>query len=168
MKDKITYWVIADTHFGHDNLCKEDYDNRAPDFSRKILHGLRMHLKPLDVLIHLGDICIGHDTRWHNDLVIATHGVRRILLRGNHDKKTDAWYMDNGWHFVCDQFVLNKYGKRMAFSHEPVESHLLPAGSVNIHGHCHSKGQAWEDDEHVLVRMDHDYSPRTLRSLIGA
>ena len=66
MKSEKKYWVIADTHFGHCAL--KEYCNRPEYFDDKMLKNIASAMNSGDVLIHLGDVCIGHDSEWHEDL----------------------------------------------------------------------------------------------------
>lgn len=50
-------WITTDTHFGHDMLIQY---GRPTDFSERIFKGLEQ-VSPGDMLIHLGDFCIGKD-----------------------------------------------------------------------------------------------------------
>ena len=70
-----------------------------------------------DLLIHLGDICIGNNDFIHE--VISDLGCRKVLVKGNHDSKSWSWYMEHGWDFVCDAFRLEYCGRIIMFSHVP-------------------------------------------------
>lgn len=124
-------WLITDTHFGHDKMVQ--YCGRPEDFSSIILNNLLKIVQPDDTLIHLGDICIGQDVLWHQRLAIID--CRKILVRGNHDHKSDSWYMSNGWDFVCNSFTTKFIGKDLLFSHEPLP---IVDNNLNIHGHFHN------------------------------
>lgn len=135
-------WITTDTHFGHDNMVQ--YCDRPVDFGEKIAKGLFNNCKFGDVLIHLGDVCIGKDEYWHNKY-IKTLPCKKWLVRGNHDKKSDKWYLEHGWDFVAMKFQIYYQGKSILFTHIPeldrkLEERLLGAGSfdINIHGHFHN------------------------------
>ncbi len=95
-------WITTDTHFNHKQLIEY---GRPEDFEDKIKKGLLNNVKPEDLLIHLGDICIGNDienSNWFkNNLSCKTY-----LIRGNHDNKSIKWYMENGWDAVADGWIL--------------------------------------------------------------
>ena len=126
-------WLITDTHFGHDKMI--EYCGRPEDFSHIILDSLCMNVYPGDILIHLGDICINNDDSWHTKLQNVTTGVKRILVRGNHDHKSDSWYMSHGWDFVCESVTVKFMGKNILFSHAPL---AIGDHDLNIHGHFHN------------------------------
>lgn len=121
------YWLITDTHLGHDKML--EYCGRPYDFDNKILNSLEK-LDVGDILIHLGDVCIGNDAYWHT--YIQKLNCRKILIKGNHDKKTNNWYLEHGWDLVCDEFSVNG----ILFSHEPREK--FHGHNLNIHGHFHN------------------------------
>lgn len=143
-------WVIADTHLGHDNL--REYCGRPRGFNELILKRLSSSLHRGDTLIHLGDICIGDDLAWNLNLMNCKHTeCRFILVRGNHDHKSNIWYMDKGWDFVCDSFTLTAYGKKILFSHIPQKD---IGYDLNIHGHFHNSHH--RDHEPELVKIKND------------
>jgi len=91
---------------------------------------------PIDksVLIHLGDICIGKDeenNKWFRD----NTGLKTILIKGNHDQKTNTFY-NKYWSTVCDCFVLEYHDKMILFSHKPMPR--IDGIDYNIHGHLHT------------------------------
>ena len=122
------------------------------------------------ILIHLGDVCIGDDANMH-ERFIKSIPCKRILVRGNHDKKSNAWYMDHGWDFVCNRFYDDLYGYKIAFTHKPI-----PPGcwdgvyDVNIHGHLHNlcHREVPKNFMNVLLSLEIDgYAPLSLESFIG-
>lgn len=167
----MNFWIVSDTHLGHEIL--RAYSGRPVDADERILRGLSVidNTKG-DVLVHLGDVCIGNDDKWHREIRKRTSGTM-ILVRGNHDKRSITWYLERGWDIVVDRFDLVMYGKRIAFSHIP----LADDGSfdINIHGHFHnSDHHRWESefvnrmtDKHRLIFLEHHYRPVTLKSVIN-
>lgn len=174
------YWCVSDTHFGHRNMVQ--YCGRPDDFSEILMKNLSM-IPEQDVLIHLGDICIGNDAAWHK-LMDRKIKCRKILVRGNHDSKTNEWYMTHGWDFVCEKFVLNYDGQKVVFSHQPT---ILERNDWNVHGHFHNqlnrlKRREWavEGEEernhyvlkdltvnHINISMEElDYKPIQLDAVI--
>lgn len=135
----MNYWLISDTHFNHQQI--EQWGGRSGDWQEKIWKGLRL-LTPTDVLIHLGDICIGDDEKIHRGL--NNLHCKKILVRGNHDKKSHNWYLEHGWGFVCDAFELIYQGYYIHLTHRPAR----PFGNqmMNIHGHTH--GNMHRSEEH--------------------
>lgn len=177
-------WLITDTHLGHANMVK--YCGRPENHSDIILENLRKSLTYGDLLIHLGDVCIGKDDYWHSFLTtIIPGGVKRILLRGNHDKNTDTWYLSHGWDFICESFSDTYFGRKITFSHYPIPN----IQNLNIHGHFHNnlprllrkewvvpdeeernrKDLAGLNENHKLLALEYtDYKPVLLERFINS
>ena len=148
MKNRI--WTIADTHFGHKNMV--EYCGRPTDFSERIEKNLLTTLKAGDVLIHLGDICIGRDQYWH-DRVIRRIPAKKWLCIGNHDRKSNTWYLNNGWDMVCRAVSFKAFQTKVLFSHKP---QALPLEKdeidLNIHGHFHNSNHR-DQEPHLTKRL---------------
>lgn len=156
MKNNI--WVIADTHFGHHKLV--EWGDRPEGFEDLIIKNLRETVKPEDVLIHLGDVELGKP----RDL--NPYGRVRILIKGNHDSRTDNKYYDMGFTAVCNAMLIEKFGKKIYFSHEFEE---IPEDiDFNIYGHTHGKGNPISEKHIPIYYEGTDYKPYNLRELIGA
>lgn len=127
----MNYWLISDTHFNHSKL--EEWGGRSGDWQEQIWKGIEA-IPATDVLIHLGDICIGNDAEIHQRIA-TTGSCVRILVRGNHDKKGVQWYTEHGWDSVFDGLELIYMGHYLHFTHRPAR----PQGNTswNIHGHTH-------------------------------
>ncbi len=161
-------WVIVDTHFGHIKLIDEGY--RVPENDSRIVNQLRQF--PEDsVLIHLGDVCIGNDRGIHKHYIQPLQ-TTKILVRGNHDHKSNTWYLNNGWDFVCRQFRDKLFGADIVFSHEAIPSD--GTFDLNIHGHNHdlTKGHRTYtykfSPNHLLLAIETNlnYSPVTLKNIV--
>lgn len=127
------YYVVTDTHFGHKKMA--EYCGRPDRFEDLILEAWLDTVSPEDVVIHLGDVCFGKDSYWH-ELISAMPGIKWLTM-GNHDNKSPTWYLSNGWDCVCEHILLNIYGKKVLFSHVPLRT--LSDSQYNIFGHMHEK-----------------------------
>jgi len=139
-------WLTADNHFEHFALC--NYNGRPGDFTQRIFRNLAA-LPYDDVLINLGDVCMGPDAAVHAKYVWPIPCKTKILIRGNHDHKSDHWYMEHGWSFVCEEMTVKVMGKRVLLSHEP----KLDKGEfdLNVHGHFHSSNFRLHDFENAAI-----------------
>ena len=158
MKENIkNYWIISDTHFNHIKL--DEWGERSGDWQTTIWMGLDCIPKG-DILIHLGDIAIGNDQEVHK--LISALQCKKILIRGNHDKKSANWYLNNGWDFVCDGLDLLFQGYYLFLSHRPIPtfSHY----NYNIHGHTH--GNLHRSEEYVSY-YDKNYHKDISPELVG-
>lgn len=165
----MNYWIVTDTHFDHDQII--EYCGRPANFAELILKRLKSRVMPGDVVIHLGDICIGSDEVWHQRLMSGLVG-KKWLVKGNHDKKTNSWYLNHGWDFVADSMKIRLFGLDIVLSHIPVADNGF---DLNIHGHFHNSDhhrhepelQAVKTAKHRLVFMEHDYHPLNLRTIVS-
>jgi calcineurin-like phosphoesterase family protein len=101
------------------------------------------------MLIHLGDVCIGHDDEAH-EKYIKPLPCKKILVTGNHDKKSNTWYLNHGWDFVCHEFRDKYYGKKIVFSHKPVV--WDGEYDLNAHGHFHNTDHRSQEPELYAIR----------------
>ena len=127
----LNFWLISDTHFNHTKL--EDWGDRSGDWQEQLFQGIKA-IPDYEVLIHLGDICIGNDLEIHEKLMSVAPSTR-ILVRGNHDKKSMTWYYNHGWTTVVDGLEMIYNGHYLHLTHRPAR----PQGNNtwNIHGHTH-------------------------------
>lgn len=161
------YWIISDTHFGHKKLV--ELANRPKNFEEKIIKNIIHCIKPNDICIHLGDICIGNDEYW-NSYITSIIPCKKWLTIGNHDKKSINKYLDYGWKFVSESFSIELFGHNILFSHKP---QLDNGYSINIHGHLHDDNHRYNEvkdvlnDKQFLIAMERtNYAPLNLKSII--
>jgi calcineurin-like phosphoesterase family protein len=126
----MNYVILEDTHFGNEKLEKEC---RIRGFTEKVFKSMKSSIPKDGILIHLGDVCMDNEAEW-NLKITELPFKQRILVRGNHDKKSNAWYMGKGWDFVCDLFMIEQFSRKILFSHVPVPNFGY---DINIHGHYH-------------------------------
>lgn len=155
------YYLSSDTHFSHELMKKYRPDN----YEEKIWKGFQ-RLRSDDILIHLGDVCIGKDAENHKRY-IEPLPCKKILVRGNHDSKSNNWYLNHGWTFVCEAFEMKFNGKMIRFTHKP--SHLVHV-DLNIHGHLHEGNhhiECYTTACHKLISLERmGYNPISLNSII--
>jgi calcineurin-like phosphoesterase family protein len=123
-------WIISDTHIDHRSMIRTC--GRPENFSRTILRNWEKKVENKDLVIHLGDLAWGHNDEGLKKLLKMPG--KKILVRGNHDPKSLEAYMDLGFAFACDEFVMNVEGVRMLFTHRPRIGHTF---DINVHGHEH-------------------------------
>ena len=61
----MNYWLVSDTHFNHDKLT--EWGMRSGDWKEQLWEGMAA-IPNEDILIHLGDICIGADVFVHESI----------------------------------------------------------------------------------------------------
>lgn len=120
-------WLITDTHWN------SDFEGRRPsDYAIKLSTNCRKVIAKQDILIHLGDVINDRPSELKQWLSINGDCITKILVRGNHDKEKDSWYLNKGFNLVVDQLVI----KDVLLSHIPAP--LPPGVRINIHGHFHN------------------------------
>lgn len=169
-------YIITDLHFNHKTEMIA-YCRRPVNYEEIIIKGLK-EIKKEDVLICLGDICIGNDLKVHKKYIKPLK-CKKILIKGNHDSKSDHWYMTHGWDVVCNTMTIKMYGKLICFSHIPQYLRTSDNGSdiyeLNIHGHFHNVSKRSEEAEMIarkhyrqmlLAIENTNYRPVSLKSLV--
>jgi len=137
-------WIITDTHFNHKYVVEEG--GRPLDHSEQLIQNCKRLIAAQDTTYHLGDVIFNRMSMLKEMLDVIPG--RKILVRGNHDHKTNGWYERNGFHFVADYITLGN----VILSHKPLER--FPDGAeYNIHGHQHN-------DAHRLAESSHYYDTR--------
>lgn len=163
----MTRYVISDTHFYHANIIK--YCNRPENCDELMVENWRKIVKPEDIVYHLGDVIFGKKSCL-KDILDGLPG-KKILIRGNHDIKSNTWYTKNGFDFVCDGLI----HKNILLTHKPM---VIPTFNMcNIHGHLHNLGYSdvvsfqesykqFDDGMHVLYSPENEgYKPVELYKL---
>ena len=164
-------YIISDTHFNHKEKMVK-WCGRPENYEELLTKNLRQ-LTEKDLLIHFGDITIGNVSIVHK-FVISQLRCRKILVRGNHDKKSNTWYLNNGWDFVCEEFKDTLFGKNILFSHFPKVWDGLY--DINIHGHFHNSDHRRHEPEFLKIKNGYqklfaveyeDYKPVKLERFIN-
>lgn len=129
------YFVIADTHFNHENIIK--YCNRpfksVEEMNETIIKNWNETVSNNDVVICLGDVGLGSS----NDLkpIIERLNGKKILIMGNHDNFSENKYRELGFHTVSRFPII--YNNFFIMSHAPMElSETTPY--FNFYGHVHN------------------------------
>jgi len=139
---------------------------RPENFGEIILKSLKQLPKDC-VLVHLGDFCIGND-ELHHKAFMDILDCRKVLVRGNHDKKSNTWYLEHGWDFVCESFYDTVCGQKIVFTHAPIGWDGVAA--MNIHGHLHNcshRDIKTLSFNRLLALELHGYKPQPLEKFIS-
>lgn len=138
------FYLISDTHFNHEKI--KTYCQRPDNFHEMLIERWNQTVTDEDVVIHLGDVCIGRKNLIKK--IMDMLKGRKWLVRGNHDRdKSIAWWCSNGFDMACDSMMF----RNCLLTHEPCNSILqtidetggfdykLPHGAeLNLHGHLHN------------------------------
>lgn len=131
-------FVIADTHFGHANVIKFERTefSTITEHDEHIIKMWNSVVRPKDTVYLLGDVALNLNQQEITDRVGQLNG-HKILIKGNHDRNTDAFYYRVGFEKVINGPVYIKNGT-VILSHFPVMEALNNPYVINIHGHLHN------------------------------
>jgi calcineurin-like phosphoesterase family protein len=133
-------WLTSDWHLGHANVIA--YDRRpfrdVADMQSEIVNRYNSRVNPGDTVLFLGDILYSGTKEEAKTLLDSMLGTK-ILIRGNHDRRSRKWYMDVGFSEVLKSAViyLPNVG-RVLCVHNPLEAAKHPDARYVLHGHRHS------------------------------
>lgn len=163
-------WVITDTHFNHTQRMM-DLCGRPADYEQRLFDAM-MAIPAEDVLIHLGDVALGNEKEMHEKYIKPLQ-CKKWLARGNHDSKSNKWYLENGWDFVAYEIRDKYFGKKVVFTHIPIAADGV--WEKNIHGHFHNTTHRSQEpamvalytENHIKVAVEEtDYKPVLLENLL--
>jgi len=163
-------WVTSDHHWGHRNIAR--YQHRPKTNFAIMLRKWERTVAAEDTVLHLGDLVVyaGPDFLLEGEWLETLPG-RKFLLRGNHDRQSDAWYREAGFEPLGRRPILwtdPETGIVVCFSHEP--AHQDGSWTVNVHGHVHSNRPAAYVDVALRVNVSvevRDYAPVRLRDILA-
>lgn len=126
-------WLIADTHFNHRMLIENSF--RPPNFQDLIIANWQRLVQPEDTVYHLGDVILSKPPALVE--ILAVLPGRKILIRGNHDRESEGYYLRAGFAAVAQGILIGG----VWLTHAPQVT--LPDGAVvNVHGHLHGNNNA--------------------------
>ena len=146
-------YFIADTHFGHRNICKFRTEFSCPEeHDETIIANWNSIIKKKKQIVWcLGDTCMENKEYDFTELLGRLNGEIR-LIRGNHDW-LPTWY-----HSHIYPPLHSKY--KCWLSHAPIHPQEL-RGKINIHGHVHQ--QSIPDKRYCNVSAEViNYTPKAL------
>ena len=103
---------------------------------KTIISNYNKIVKDGDVVINLGDLVGGEceNKRALASVIQMLRGIK-VLVRGNNDLFSDAYYINAGFKYVTPKFIFND----ILFTHMPTENN----NRLNIHGHIHGYRTYW-------------------------
>jgi len=130
--------------------------------NEEIVRRWNCKIKTKDTVYHLGDFAMG-DKDIISDMISRLKGYK-ILMLGNHDRKSVSWWERVGFDevhkspIVVEDYILSHYPL-------PRDQMLFSNGKINVHGHLHSQSIK-TDGKHICVCMDYtDFFPVSFSSL---
>ncbi len=143
-------YFTSDLHFGHSGIIA--MQNRpfsdVEEMNRALLRNYNSYVHKNDTVYILGDVCHHLPMDRANDLIGRMNG-KKILIRGNHDKKYDEGLFEE----IADFKTVSLNGTYFALMHYPMMSWPKKnSGSIHLHGHIHADGNYNQQnrDEHIF------------------
>lgn len=124
------YWIISDSHFNHPAII-DKFEFRPKDYWAQICRKVRNNVPAKSTLLHLGDVIFYKHSELESYLKRMGDCVK-ILVKWNHDKKSNAFYFDKGFNLVCDEIKI----WNVVLSHIPKGT--LLKDEINVHWHLHT------------------------------
>ena len=143
----MSYFVTADTHFGHAKIigyCDRPFSS-VEEMNKGLVDNWNSVVKPEDVVFHLGDVGFGKS----GFSCVSQCNGRKILIRGNHDSGvSSSAFIRHGFEAVYKRYEnpfvyyprgLNSEACRVIFSHFPEEASFPTPNIPCLCGHVHEK-----------------------------
>ena len=129
-------FLTADMHFGHTNILK--YENRPfatiEDMDAAIIKNWNRVISKNDKVIVAGDVSF-YNKEKTAEIIQQLHG-KKILVKGNHDKRPNQWWVDCGFDEVSNYPII--YKEWFIIQHEPPTYINDAMPFFWIYGHVHS------------------------------
>lgn len=131
-------WFTSDLHLGHRasiKMCDRPFAS-VEEMNKTIICNFNECVKKNDIVYILGDVAHRMPVAEVNKMIGGLNG-KKILCKGNHDKRYDVTLFESIYDFV--EIAAN--GINISLMHYPMMSWPKSRhGSLHLHGHIHSKG----------------------------
>lgn len=123
-------YIISDSHFNHPAII-DKFEHRRKDYAQQICRKVRNNVPDSATLIHLWDVIFYKhaELEWY---LKRMWPCTKILVKGNHDKKSNSFYHDKWFDFVCDEIKI----WNVVLTHIP--KWTLLRDEINVHWHLHT------------------------------
>jgi calcineurin-like phosphoesterase family protein len=162
----LNFWLVADTHFGHDNIVA--FSARPDNHDDLMARRWREYIDDDDVVLHLGDLCWCWDDKqaWFEQTIAPQLTGRKYMIVGNHDLESADFYARCGFRLIEAFAIDTPEGWRIRFSHNPNEDPPRYPQTINAHGHIHI--QLMPNLRHLNLCVEWtDYGPVRARGAIS-
>jgi len=167
------FWIVSDTHFGHDNIikyCDRPYQS-SEEMDWDMVEKWNSVVKDGDHVYHLGDVYMGNKKNGYIQNVLSKLNGRKRLILGNHDNGKDQ-ILQNFFQKIDVWRMFSEFG--LLLTHVPVHESALyrgvtgneksPKKLLNIHGHIHNNPSPTKD--HLCVCVEQiNYTPVNIEEL---
>lgn len=146
-------WFTSDLHLGHKaavDMCGRPFET-VEEMTETLIMNFNSCVRKDDTVYILGDLSHRITLEEANRLIARLNG-KKILCKGNHDKKYDPALFEE----IHDFLELHVDGMNISLMHYPMmEWPKSRHGSVHLHGHIHSTGEYnLQQREDGILRYD--------------
>ena len=146
-------WFTSDLHLGHRaviNMCERPFET-VEEMNEMFIQNFNSCVRKNDTVSILGDIAHKTPVADVNQMISRLNG-KKILIKGNHDKKYDEALFEGIYDFL--EIAIN--GVNVSLMHYPMmEWPKSRRGALHLHGHIHSKGDYnKQQKEKGILRYD--------------
>jgi calcineurin-like phosphoesterase family protein len=159
-------FLTADMHFGHTNIIK--YENRpfmgADDMDDAIIKKWNKVVSKSDTVIVAGDVSFYKKEKTAE--IVQNLNGKKILIKGNHDQRNNAWWAEAGFDEVSSYPII--YKEWFVIQHEPPYYYNDATPYFYIYGHVHgSEMYKTITKQTACVCVERwDYAPVELEKII--
>lgn len=170
----LNVYIVSDHHFFDTQamiLSGRDYQ---PDTNGMVLNAIDMFnlhnasVEKDDFVIFLGDVArLNSQTKKIFKEMLPQMKGHKILIKGNHDKKSDQFYYESGFEAISDYLIVGRFflcHYPLNEIHSAHEKLLLKIAKHHkcdtiIHGHVHTvEKKSLSDKEFTRINVCVDYS----------
>ena len=185
-------YFSSDHHFGHEGVikwCNRPF-NDVDHMDRVMINNWNSTVMPNDIVYYLGDISMGKGDYVKN--IISQLNGYKILIIGNHDKKSHTFYLQVGFKAIFNSATIQVAKHIVTLSHCPLigvwredTSHIknsidenwhkesvfsrfscINNGQVHLHGHVHSRPEDRILGQQFDVGVDaNNYTPVSMKTI---
>lgn len=153
-------FIFSDTHFNHNFMV--DSWIRPKNYNELIKKNWIKYINKEDTVIHLWDVIFARASELWD--ILNNLPWYKILVKWNHDRQPNNWYLTKWFNFVCDKIELEVSDKKLYLSHKPLD---LKEWEYNIHWHLHENTHRDDEfnltDRHFLYSCElNKYKPKLL------
>lgn len=161
--------VMADTHFGHKNVLKPEYDGRPfPTIEKHdefVIDTTIERVPPGGILYHLGDVSMRPEHALPFLEAMRKHRVKLHLVVGNHDDGLIRKYKQY-FASIDHAAYVRVEGECFYFCHYACRTwRKSNHGSFHVHGHSHCMLPRLGRSMDAGI-MGHGYGPITLEKVV--
>lgn len=157
-------YFISDTHFYHNNIIKycDRPFNSVDEMNEVLINNWNSVITNDDTIYHLGDFCLSTSEEIKN--IFNKLNGKKILIRGNHDRKSVKFYENIGFTVLTNApIIMDEY--KIMLSHHPLPDSKIKDEYINVHGHIHNKdiGCDYNKNKHINISIEvTNYKPISL------